>query len=93
MTGKIGRYPAVVVGAGPVGLAAAVDLAASGVRVVVLDENNKVCEGSRAICFAKRSLEIFDRLGVVQRMRTKGVSWNVGRVFHRDREIYAFDLL
>ncbi|MDB5821183.1 MAG: putativev FAD-dependent monooxygenase, partial [Rhizobacter sp.] len=49
--------------------------------------------GSRAICFAKRTLEIFDRLGCGDRMVDKGVSWNVGRLFFRDEEIYHFDLL
>ncbi len=88
-----GIYPVVIVGAGPIGLSAAIDLALHGVPSVVLDENNVVSVGSRAICWAKRSLEIFDRLGVAQRMLDKGVIWKVGRVYHRDREIHAFDLL
>ena len=37
--------------------------------------------GSRAICFSKRTLEIFDRLGCGERMVAKGVGWNVGKVF------------
>ena len=49
--------------------------------------------GSRAICWAKRTLEIFDRLGVGERMVEKGVTWKVGRLFHGDREVYNFDLL
>jgi 3-(3-hydroxy-phenyl)propionate hydroxylase len=57
-----GRRPVVVV-VGPVGLSAAVDLALHGVPVVVLDEDDTVSTGSRAICWAKRTLEIFDRLG------------------------------
>jgi 3-(3-hydroxy-phenyl)propionate hydroxylase len=52
------RHPVVIVGAGPVGLAAAIDLALRDIPVVVLDENDKVSWGSRAICFAKRPLEI-----------------------------------
>jgi len=88
-----GRYPVVIIGAGPVGLAAAIDFALHGVRVVVLDDNDMVSVGSRAISWAKRSLEIFDRLGVGQRMLDKGVTWQVGRLFHRDREVYNFDLL
>ncbi|MDR6289365.1 MULTISPECIES: FAD-dependent oxidoreductase [Inquilinus] len=87
------RYPVAIVGAGPVGLAAAIDLALRGVPSVVLDDNDVVSVGSRAICWAKRSLEIFDRLGVGRRMVAKGVTWQVGRLFHRDRELYAFDLL
>ena len=83
----------VIVGAGPVGLAAAIDLALQGIPCVVLDDNDVVSQGSRAICWAKRTLEIFDRLGVAQPMLDKGVTWKVGRVYHRARELYHFDLL
>ena len=51
---------------------------------VVVDDNDVVSVGSRAICWAKRTLEIFDRLGVGDRMLEKGVTWNVGRLFHRE---------
>ena len=87
------RRPMVVVGAGPVGLALAIDLAQRDVPVVLLDNDNALSSGSRAICFAKRTLEIFDRLGCGERMVDKGVSWNVGRVFFRNEQIYSFDLL
>jgi 3-(3-hydroxy-phenyl)propionate hydroxylase len=86
------RAPVLIVGAGPIGLAAAVDLATHGIASVVCDDNNAVSVGSRAICWAKRTLEIFDRLGVGDRMVAKGVTWKVGRLFHRDKEVYAFDL-
>lgn len=85
--------PVAIVGAGPVGLALAIDLALHGVKCVVLDDNNTVSVGSRAICWAKRTLEIFDRLGVGERMVSKGVTWKVGRLFHRDQEVWNFDLL
>lgn len=87
------RRPVVVVGAGPVGLALAIDLAQHRIPVVLLDNDNTLSTGSRAICFAKRTLEIFDRLGCGERMVDKGVSWNVGRVFFKNEEIYSFDLL
>nr|WP_309898703.1 FAD-dependent oxidoreductase [Variovorax soli] len=87
------RHPVVVVGAGPVGLALAIDLAQRQIPVVLLDNDNKLSSGSRAICFAKRTLEIFDRLGCGERMAAKGVSWKLGRVFLRDAQIYEFDLL
>jgi 3-(3-hydroxy-phenyl)propionate hydroxylase len=83
----------VVVGAGPVGLTLAIDLAQRGQRVLLLDNDHKLSTGSRAICFAKRTLEIWDRLGVAQRMVDKGVSWSVGRVFFGSQEVYRFDLL
>jgi 3-(3-hydroxy-phenyl)propionate hydroxylase len=82
-----------IVGAGPIGLSMAIDLAQRGVKSVVLDDNNVVSVGSRAICWAKRTLEIFDRLGVGERMLEKGVTWKVGRNFHGGEQVYAFDLL
>ena len=87
------RHPVVVVGAGPVGLTVALDLAWRGVPCVLLDDNDTVSTGSRAICWAKRTLEIFDRLGVAAPMLAEGVTWKVGRTYHRDREVFAFDLL
>ncbi|GGD38659.1 FAD-dependent oxidoreductase [Sinisalibacter lacisalsi] len=87
------RHPVVIVGAGPVGLGAAIDLAQSGVPVLVLDDNDRVSFGSRAICFAKRPLEILDRLGCGERMVEKGVEWELGKVFFDERQIYEFNLL
>ncbi len=87
------RYPVVVVGAGPIGLTAALDLAAQGLPVVLLDDNDTVSVGSRAVCYAKRPLEIWDRLGCAGPMVDRGVSWNVGKVFFRDQLSYRFDLL
>ena len=87
------RHPVIVVGAGPVGLAAAIDLAQHGVRVLLLDDDDRLSTGSRAICFAKRTLEIADGLGVGQRLVDKGVTWNTGKVFLRDELLYSFDLL
>lgn len=89
------RAPLVIVGAGPVGLALALDLGKRGRRVVVVTALDFVARGSKAICFSKRSLEIFDRLGVGARVRDKGVGWEKGKVFWKDlpEPIYEFDLL
>ncbi len=87
------EYPVVVVGAGPVGLSLAIDLAQRGQAVVLLDDADRIGEGSRAICFSKRSLEFWDRLGVGQRMVDKGVVWSVGKIFHGASQLYQFNLL
>ena len=89
----VARHPVVVVGAGPVGLSLAIDLAQRGQPVVLLDDADRIGDGSRAICFSKRSLEFWDRLGVGQRMVDKGVVWQVGKIFHGDSLLYQFDLL
>ena len=95
-------HPVIVVGAGPTGLTLAIDLAQRGVRVVLIDGDARRAKGlpsagSKAICFAKRTLEVWDKLGGVrgglgQRMVDKGVPWNVGRVFLQDDEVYSFNL-
>ncbi|WP_299586373.1 FAD-dependent oxidoreductase [uncultured Tateyamaria sp.] len=86
------RHPVVIVGGGPIGMALALDLGRKGTPVLVLDDHDGVGQGSRAICFAKRTLEIANRLGAGQRMIDKGVVWNVGKVFHGDDRVFQFDL-
>jgi 3-(3-hydroxy-phenyl)propionate hydroxylase len=87
------HHPVVIVGAGPVGLVAALDLASKGHRCVVLDRKSNLSDGSRAICWAKRSLEIMDRLGVGQMLVDTGITWKTGKVFFDTRQVYEFDLL
>lgn len=87
------QHPVVIVGGGPIGLATALDLGRRGQEVVVLDDHEGVGQGSRAICFSKRTLEIAHRLGAGLPMLEKGVVWQKGRVFRDRDEIFSFDLL
>ncbi|MEO0830783.1 MAG: FAD-dependent oxidoreductase [Pseudomonadota bacterium] len=87
------RHPVVIVGGGPVGLALAHDLGQRGTPALVLDDHEGVGQGSRAICFAKRTLEIMHRLGAGPAMLDKGVVWQKGRVFRDRDEVFSFDLL
>ncbi|MGR3366222.1 MAG: FAD-dependent oxidoreductase [Sagittula sp.] len=87
------RHPVVIMGGGPIGVATALDLGLQGIPVVVLDDHEGIGQGSRAICFAKRCLEIADRYGCAQPMLDKGVVWNLGKVFHEDRKVFEFNLL
>jgi len=87
------RHPVVIVGGGPVGLMAALDLASKGQRSVVIDNRSNLSFGSKAVCWSKRTLEIMDRLGFAQALLDKGVTWKRGRVLLGTRQIYEFDLL
>ena len=87
------RKPLIVIGAGPVGLAAAIDARLQGLEVLVLDDDKTVSVGSRAVCYAKRSLEILDRLGIADEACGLGVSWNIGRTFLEEDEVYQFNLV
>ncbi|MEM8685797.1 MAG: FAD-dependent oxidoreductase [Pseudomonadota bacterium] len=89
-----GHHPVVIVGGGPVGLTLALDLGQRGHEVVLLNRYDFISAGSKAICFAKRTLDIWNRLGVAKRMVDKGVVWNVGKVFRGDSDtpVYQFDM-
>ena len=91
--GAKAHHPVVIIGGGPVGMAAALDLGLQGIATLVLDDHEGVGEGSRAICFAKRTLEICDRLGCGEPMVEKGVVWNLGKVFHGENRVFDFNLL
>ena len=94
-SGAVVRHPVVIVGAGITGLTMACALARQGVPAVVLDEDNTVGvkgASSRGICYTQKSLEIFQRLGIYERIARKGIQWSVGRTFAGKDEIYSFDL-
>jgi 3-(3-hydroxy-phenyl)propionate hydroxylase len=89
---RAGHYPVIVVGAGPVGLSMAIDLAAQGQSVLVLDNDDTVSVGSRGVCYAKRALEVLDRMGCGTPAVDKGVSWDIGRTFFGEGEVFNFNL-
>jgi 3-(3-hydroxy-phenyl)propionate hydroxylase len=84
-----------IVGGGPVGLSLALDLVRRGRRVCLISERTFIPDGSRAICFAKRSLDYWDCLGVADKMIDKGVIWDTGKVFAGDSTdpLFEFDML
>jgi 3-(3-hydroxy-phenyl)propionate hydroxylase len=87
------RRPVLIAGAGLTGLTLALDLGLRGIPVVVLDEDNSVGASglsSRGVVYVHRSLEIFDRLGVAERLISRGAGWTLGRVFKGEQEVYAF---
>jgi 2-polyprenyl-6-methoxyphenol hydroxylase-like FAD-dependent oxidoreductase len=62
-----------VVGAGPVGLVAGCELARRGIRVRVIDKLVQPTDQSRAIAIHARSLDMFDRMGIVDEMLSTGI--------------------
>ena len=84
--------PVLIVGAGPVGLSLAALLAHHGIRSLVLETDASWCEGSRAICIARRSLEILGWVGADRPLIAKGLPWIGGRSFFRDTEVLCFEM-
>ena len=92
---QIKHHPIVIVGAGLSGLTLACKLAQWGIPAVLLDEDDSVGvkgASSRGICYTQQSLEIFKRLGIFERIASKGVAWHVGRTFAGRDEVFSFDL-
>ncbi len=92
LDGRSERRPVVIVGAGIAGPTLALALAARGLPVVLLDDDDSVSFGSRSICQARHSLETWDRFGVARRMVDKGITWEQGEVYLGDKPIYHFNL-
>lgn len=86
------RRPVVVVGGGPVGMVAALGLANHGIPVVLIEADDSVCFGSRAICISRRSLEIMERIGAIEGFNRIGLPWTGGRSFYRDVEVLKFSM-
>ncbi len=94
-TGRTEHHRILIVGGGLTGLTLACSLAQLGVDCVLLDEDNTVGvkgASSRGICYTQKSLEIFDKLGIYERIKAKGIQWSVGRTFAGVDEVYSFDL-
>ncbi|HEY8180579.1 MAG TPA: FAD-dependent monooxygenase [Candidatus Limnocylindria bacterium] len=82
-----------VVGAGPIGMTLAGRLAQHGLSVILLEEHPAPTgEGSKALCMQRETLEIWDRLGIGERVGQRGIQWNVGRTYFRDRELFSVHL-
>ena len=73
------RHPVAIVGAGPVGMTAALALARCGVRSVLLDRKNTFNDGSRAICIARASYYILEQIGAIEPFLAKSLGWRRGR--------------
>ncbi len=84
------EIPVAIAGAGPVGMTAALTLARYGIPSVLLEKKSTFNDGSRAICVARSSYNLFQRLGIEKPFLDKGLPWVSGRSFFRGRQILEF---
>jgi 3-(3-hydroxy-phenyl)propionate hydroxylase len=90
--GKRTRHPVVIAGAGPIGMTAALALARHGVRSVLLDRKETFNGGSRAICIARPSMHILERIGAVAPFLDKALGWRFGRSYYRGTQIFRLEM-
>src|SRR5277367_4884994 len=77
-----------VVGAGPVGLVAGCELARRGIRVRVIDTLAQPTEQSRAIAVHARSLDMFDRMGIVDELVSTGIKATAMQMYAGHRKLF-----
>ncbi|MEY4755148.1 MAG: hypothetical protein RJA34_46 [Pseudomonadota bacterium] len=85
------RHKVVIVGSGPAGMVAALELARHGVASVLLTAELQVSQGSRAIVFTRRSMEILQQVGVAGRMTDNGLPWRFGNSYYRGQQVFRME--
>jgi 3-(3-hydroxy-phenyl)propionate hydroxylase len=88
---QVQQHPVLIVGAGPSGLVTALELARHGVRSVVLNSELQVSQGSRAIVFTRRSMEILQQVGVAHRITENGLPWRFGNSYYRGQHVFRLE--
>jgi len=92
LDGVAARHPVVIVGAGPIGMTAALVLARYGIRSVLLDRKDTFNDGSRALCIARPSMHILERIGAVAPFLGKALGWRFGRSYFRGEQIFRLEM-
>ena len=86
------RHPVVVVGAGPIGMVHALDLARQGVKPILIEADAQVCGGSRALVLTKRSMEIAEQVGVADAFLDGALTWDRGRSYYRGHVVHELQI-
>src|SRR5436190_2406878 len=92
LDGATARHPVLIVGAGPIGMTAALVLARYGIRSVLIDRKDTFNDGSRAICIARPSMHILERIGAVAPFLEKSLGWRYGRSYYRGEQIFRLEM-
>ncbi len=85
------RKKVVIAGSGPAGMVTALELARHGVPSVIVTPELQVSQGSRAIVFTRRSMEILQQVGVSDRMTENGLPWRFGNSYYRGQRVFRME--
>src|SRR5258708_25734495 len=92
LDGAVTRHPVAIVGGGPIGMTAALVLARYGIRGVLIDRKDTFNDGSRALCIARVSMHILERIGAVAPFVEKALGWRFGRSYYRGEQIFRLEM-
>ena len=87
------NYKVVIVGAGPVGLTAALELKKYNIDSIILSKGNTINRGSRAIFISRQSMEIFQKIGVSKKIKKIGLGWTKGKSFYKGKKVFDLKML
>ena len=79
--------PLVIVGAGPTGMTAALDLAHYGISGLVLDEDHRLSDGSRALACHGSSLTVWEKFEAAEPMLKQGIAWSVRHTYRGEKKL------
>ena len=85
------RHRVVIAGSGPAGMVTALELARHGVPSVIVTAELQFSQGSRAIVFTRRSMEILQQVGTAARMTANGLPWRFGNSFYRGQRVFRME--
>ena len=60
-------------------------------RSIVLTSELQVSQGSRAIVFTRRSMEILQQVGVAERISANGLPWRFGNSYYRGERVFRME--
>ena len=80
-----------IVGAGPTGMTAALELSRSQVPLRIIEKTSEPATTSRAIGVQARTLELFEQRGLVERMLVHGNPGQFGSIYGESKRIFRLD--
>ena len=81
-----------IVGAGPTGLSAGVELARQGIDVTVIDKRDEASGFSRAVGILQSTLDLLEPSGVADELRKEGINVRRAKIFRDAKPVFEFRL-
>ena len=82
-------FSVIIVGAGPTGMTAAIELKRAGLDVRIIDKSDRMAEHSQALVMQARTLEQFQRYGIAAEALARGRKLRGARFFSEGKQIVS----